>query len=249
MHCRFKVLFDNLSPYHSYGRLIAKHNKKKGGRRLITAWTWTQGSFAVLQIIFGMTAGCLSLWLRFGGRLLIQILCNNERSCPLMPTNNKIAGFISAVIQILRNNEHSRPSMPRDNKIAGFICATSTKYPALTNCWGAIDGLKLQLQRSGNNKIQNLFFNGWTHDHYVCNLFLFSPDGKIRACYIDAPGTMHDSTMADSTMASWSGIYKKLDDLYETTGAKVVVDSAFALERHQLVYKSYQSNIDNQGRV
>jgi hypothetical protein len=46
-----------------------------------------------------------------------------------------------------------------------------------------------------------------------------------------------------------SGIYKTLDDLYETTGAKVVVDSAFASECHESVYKSYQSNIDNQGRV
>jgi hypothetical protein len=211
---------------HSHGQLIAKHNKKKGGRHLITsyqclalvlAWTRTWGSFAVLQIIFGMTAGCLSLWLRFGRRLLIQILCNNERSCPLMPTDNEIAGFVSAI---------------------------STKYPARTNCWGAIDGLKLRLQRSGNNKIQNLFFNSWMHNHYVCNLFLFSPDGKIRACYVNAPRTMHDSTMA-----SWSGIYKKLDDLYETTGAKVVVDSAFASEHCQSVYKSYQSNIDNQGRV
>jgi hypothetical protein len=159
--------------------------------------------------------------------LLIQILRNNERSRPS-----------------LRNNERSRPSMPTDNEIAGFVSAISTKYPALTNCWGAIDGLKLWLQRSGNNKIQNLFFNSWTHNHYVCNLFLFSPDGKIQACYVNAPGTMHDSTMA-----SWSGIYKKLDDLYETTGAQVVVVSAFALEHCQLVYKSYHSNIDNQGRL
>jgi hypothetical protein len=50
--------------------------------------------------------------------------------------------------------------------------------------------------------------------------------------------------MHDCTMASWSGISKKLDDLYETTGAKVVVDSAFALEHCQSVYKSYQSNIE-----
>jgi hypothetical protein len=137
-----------------------------------------------------------------------------------------------------------RPSMPTDNEIAGSVSAISTKYPALTNCWGAIDGLKLRLQRSGNNKIQNLLFNSWTHNHYVCNLYLLSPDGKIRACYINAPGTMQDFTMA-----SWSAIYKKLDDLYETSGAKVAVDSAFALEHCQLVYKSYQSNIDNQGRV
>jgi hypothetical protein len=74
MHCRFKVLFDNLSLYHNHGQLIAKHNKKKGGRRLIASYqclalvlagSRTRGSFAVLQIIFGMTAGCLSLWLQF----------------------------------------------------------------------------------------------------------------------------------------------------------------------------------------
>jgi hypothetical protein len=39
--------------------------------------------------------------------------------------------------------------------------------------------------------------------------FLFSPDGKIRACYIKAPGTMHDSTMA-----KWGRIYDKIDELH-----------------------------------
>jgi hypothetical protein len=160
MHSQFKVLFDNLSPYHSHGQLIAKHNKKKGGRHLITlyqclalvlAWTRTQGSFAALKIIFGMTAGCLSLWLRFGQRLLIQIL---------------------------HNDEHSRPSMPMDNEIAGFVSAISTKYPALTNCWGAIDGLKLWLQRSGYNKIQNLIFNSWTTATMCVTFFCFLLMGK-----------------------------------------------------------------------
>jgi hypothetical protein len=107
-----------------------------------------------------------------------------------------------------------------------------------------VDGLKLRLQKSGDHKIQNIFFNGWTHDHYVSNLFLFSPDGKIRACYINAPGTMHDSTMA-----SWSGIYDKIDALFESAGAKVVVDSAFSSEGRNSMIKSYQSNIDNRGNV
>jgi hypothetical protein len=102
--------------------------------------------------------------------------------------------------------------MQADDKIAGFVKAISTKYPVLSNFWGAVDGLKLRLERSSSNKIQNLFFNGWTHDPYVCNLFLFSPDGKIQECDINAPGAMHNSTMAN-----WSDIYKKLDDLYETT--------------------------------
>ena len=55
--------------------------------------------------------------------------------------------------------------------------------------------------------------------------------------------------MHDSTMASWSGIYDKVDSLYETRGVKVVVDSAFASDGRPSVYKSYQTNIDNRGNV
>jgi hypothetical protein len=78
----------------------------------------------------------------------------------------------------------------------------------------------------------------------VSNLFLFSPDGKIRACYINAPGTFHDSTMANM-----SGIYDKIDNLYRRLGSKVVVDSAFLADNRQSVYKSHQNNIDRYGNV
>lgn len=226
LHDKFKPLFDDYSPYPAQGRRIVQHNKNRGAKRLITShqclalvlsWTRTRGSLAVLQLIFGMTASHISLWMRFGRRMLIQVL---------------------------RDEPLARVSMPTDQEVDEFVAAISEKYPALTNCWGAVDGLKLRLERSGDPTVQNIFFNGWTHDHYVSNLFLFSPDGKIRACYINAPGTMHDSTMA-----SWSGIYEKVDSLYETRGVKVVVDSAFASDGRPSVYKSYQTNIDNRGNV
>jgi hypothetical protein len=89
-----------------------------------------------------------------------------------------------------------------------------------------MDGLKLRLERAGDDTTQNNFYNGWTHDHYVSNLFLFSPDGKIRACYVNAPGTFHDST----TMANMSLIYDRIDDLYERMSSKIVVDSAFSAD-------------------
>jgi hypothetical protein len=50
-------------------------------------------------------------------------------------------------------------------------------------------------------------------------------------------------------MANWGGLYEKVDDLYTSRGAKIVVDLAFASDWRQSVYKSYQSNIDNQGNV
>ena len=134
--------------------------------------------------------------------------------------------------------------MPTDDELDEFVAAIAVKYPALTNCWGAMDGLKLRLERAGDNNMQNNYYNGWTHDHYVSNLFLFSPDGKIRACYINAPGTMHDSSMA-----KWSGLYDKVDGLYNRRGSKIVVDSAFAADDRPSLYKSFQSNIDNRGNV
>jgi hypothetical protein len=125
--------------------------------------------FAVLQLIFGLTAGHLSLWMRFGRRLLVRVLREDPNGAVVLPDNNEIDRFVLSI------NE---------------------KYPALYNCWGTMDELKLCVEKAGDYQIQNLFFNGWQHNHYISNLLLFSPDGKIRACYKNTPGTMHDSTMA-----------------------------------------------------
>ena len=171
----------------------------------------------MLQLIFGLTPGHLSLWLRFGRRLLVRILRDDPLAKVTMPTEDEIRQFEQAIL---------------------------SKYPALKRCWGAMDGLKLRLEKAGDDSTQNIFFDGWTHDHYVSNLFLFSPDGRIRACYINAPGTFHDSTMANM-----SKIYVLIDSLYRQMGSKVVVDSAFAADNRQSVYKSFQNNVNKKGNV
>ena len=226
LHDKFKIVFDKYSPWTRHGR-IQKVRKDKGGRpRLLSsvqclalalAWTRTRGSYAVLQLIFGLTASHLSLWLRFGRRILVRILRDDPLAKVIKPTQDEIRQFEKAIL---------------------------SKYPALKRCWGAMDGLKLRLERAGDDDTQNNFYNGWTHDHYVSNLFLFSPDGRIRACYINCPGTFHDSTMANM-----SKIYDLIDNLYGEMGTKVVIDSAFSADNRQSVYKSYQNNIDNSGRV
>jgi hypothetical protein len=53
----------------------------------------------------------------------------------------------------------------------------------------------------------------------------------------------------DLSMARQGGVYSKVDALFAERGAMIVVDSAFSSEVRQSVYKSYQSNVDNQGRV
>ena len=222
LHDKFRIYYNQYSPYALTTRGNMRKLKMKSGRKqlmssihclgLALSWTRTRGSYCVLQLIFGLTASSLSLWLRFSRRVLVKVL------------HDDVEGQVV---------------FPCDDEIAAFQAAISAKYPRLKDCWGAMDGLKLLLERCGDDIIQNNFYNGWTHDHYVSNLFLFSPNGKIRACYINAPGCLHDSTLANA-----GALYEKVDKLYERMGAKIVVDSAFQMDDRQSCYKSYQNNLD-----
>jgi len=148
------------------------------------------------------------------------------------------------IIKALKNHPHLMVCLPTNDEVHTFRHAISAKYPLLTHVWGAMDGLKLALERAGgSNNQQNNFYNGWTHDHYLTNLFLFSPDGKIRSAYFNAPGVLHDSTMA-----TWSATYDDIESVYNVTGGQVVVDSAFSAVSSPAMTSSYQSNSDRNGR-
>ena len=225
----FEPLYHQYSPFYSdlHGKFLKKSAQSHGHPRLVTptialglvlAWTRTRGSSMVLQIIFGMTATPLCMWLRFGRRILVKVL---------------------------KDHPGARVEMPNAEEIDSFKLAISSKYPSLTNVWGAMDGLKLLLQQAGSDDVQNNFYNGWTHDHYVSNLFLFSPDGKIRKYFLNAPGCWHDSTLAHA-----SGIYNELDNIFDAHGgAQIVVDSAFSKDNRPSLVKSHQNIMDRDGNI
>lgn len=52
-----------------------------------------------------------------------------------------------------------------------------------------------------------IFYNGWTHGHYVNCLFLFAANGLICGSVYNAPGVFHDSTIADY------GMYELIDEI------------------------------------
>ena len=225
LHQLFKPCFYSFTPCRKNTDFIVRNSTTKKGRQrylcsisclaLGLAWTRTRGSYMILQIIFGLTHGSLSVWLRFSRRMIVKILLTHEDAVVRLPTADEATLFATMINQ---------------------------KYPLIKNCWGAMDGLKLTLQRAGNETQQNNFYNGWTHEHYVTNLFLFSPDGKIRCSYFNAPGVLHDSTMA-----IWSSIYDQIETVYRDTGKKVVVDSAFASKKSNAMLKSHQNNVDANG--
>jgi DDE superfamily endonuclease len=69
----------------------------------------------------------------------------------------------------------------------------------------------------------------------VTNLFVFSADGCIIACVLNAPGSIHDSTLA-----YWGGVYKKLGQVYDRTKGVCCVDSAFASNPNPYLLRSAQ---------
>jgi hypothetical protein len=142
--------------------------------------------------------------------------------------------------------KEAKIKMPTIQQVRVFKEVIRGKYPSLVYCWGALDGVKIGIQKPSDDMKRTHFYNGWTHDHFVANLFLFTPDGHIWAAYVNSPGATHDSKMA-----SMSKIYHKIDDMYDLMDgmAKVVGDSAFASEARDSLLKSYQTNQYRNGKL
>jgi hypothetical protein len=172
-------------------------------------WTRTTAQDFVLGSYFGLVCSSVSVWPRFGKRLLLEVL---------------------------RQREDSVIKLPSPEKVEQYKQSISQQYPSLENVALFGDGLKILLQRAGDDIVQNRFYNGWTHDHYVSNVFVFAPDGTIVMAVLNCPGSMHDSELA--TLGEPS-MYDKIDQLYEETGCQCVMDSAFAARRRPSIIKSF----------
>jgi len=160
-------------------------------------------------MLLGITGTTASLFIRFGRRLLLKILKSLDGAKVQMPPLDDINEFKRVIID---------------------------KYPSLEDVWFVVDGLKLTLERPRHGRIQSCFYNGWTHDHYVTNVFVFAPNGQIIACSINNPDNVHDSQVAEQ-----GGVYEKLEDQHQHTGGKGVVDSAFSRGRYPFLIKSCQT--------
>ena len=159
-------------------------------------------------MMFGLTLTVMCRWLKFGKRVLLYVL----------------QGHLDAKIW-----------KPTDAEIRSYKNAISSQYEHAQDVWATCDGLKLTMQARMDDVTQNMFYNGWTHGHYISCIFVFAPDGKIRICCFNSPGCWHDSTQADH-----GGVYDKVEEVYTATGGKVVIDSAFSLGNRGYFIKSSQ---------
>jgi hypothetical protein len=52
-------------------------------------------------------------------------------------------------------------------KFSHIVVQFLTQYHHVPDIWAACDGLKLTMQASLDDITQNMFYNGWTHGHYI----------------------------------------------------------------------------------
>ena len=218
LHKEFAPLFLALTPYTEDGSIqpVVAHERRGRLRKisshaclgLVLMWARTTCQYWVLSGLFGLVGTCCGLWLRFGKRILLVVLSGREDSQIKLPNADKVNC----------NRE-----------------AIKHRYPALTNVASVGDGLKILLQKAGDQQTQEAFYNGWKSGHYITNLFVFAPDGTIIMSMINCPGSMHDSELAASGSPS---IYTKINMLFEDYGVKCVMDSAFANANKPSIIKS-----------
>jgi hypothetical protein len=155
-------------------------------------------------------------WLKFGRRVLLSVLQKHPQAMVIEPSALEVMEYQAAI---------------------------EAKYPVLKGVWAACDGLKLPLQQSTNWGIQSYYYNSWQSSTFVNSVLLFAPDGMIKMCLINAPGTWHDAVMADF------GVYDRMESVWDKYKAKIVVDSAFPLAAKPYLIKSSQEDPDGAGPI
>ena len=103
----------------------------------------------------------------------------------------------SLFLHVLYRDSDAVVRLPTSDDVKFHQSAIGSKYPNIEKAWATADGLKNFIQAVGKGNAQNKYYNGYTHGHYINIEFVFASDGKIRIFLLNAPGTFHDSTMAD----------------------------------------------------
>jgi hypothetical protein len=171
----------------------------------VLVWKQTRGLLNVLHLVFGLIYINLSVYLRFGVHLFVETF---------------------------RDDLLAQVNIPSAEEMESFKEAFAARHPLLANCWVTMDGLKLFLQQLGNATIQENYYNGWTHDHYVTSVFCFCLDGTIQIAFFNVPGSVHDSQVVE-----YGNIYGKLEDISCSTGAKCCINLAFGQVNREYLYK------------
>jgi hypothetical protein len=86
---------------------------------------------------------------------------------------------LSILLETLRNIPEGRIAWPTAAEFAENEQRITNRHSLLIGAVGSCDGLKLPVQVSSDTRIENATYNGWLHEHFISNVFVFNPIGKF----------------------------------------------------------------------
>ena len=188
-------------------------------------------------------AGALGLVLHFLHSTMQEVSLMEIFTLIPATTSRYINFSLEILLLTLRKVKDAEIRWPKGDEFEELSQIAQTRHPLLTGAFGTIDGVNLPVQVSAEQEIENATYNGWLHAHFVSCVLAFSTSGasltrlatsmanvlfagNIIACRLNAPGSWHDSRIAQQ-------IYAKLRDK-TPEGYYLVADSAFPKGHDQI---------------
>ncbi|KAG6913460.1 hypothetical protein DXG01_006709 [Tephrocybe rancida] len=164
--------------------------------------------------------GALGLVLHYLNSTMREI--SLQQIFALIPTtvSRYVTFALNILLGVLRRLEEAEIRYPTgDEEFQELNELIVARHPRLTGAFASIDGLKLPVQTSADEDVENATYNGWLSEHFVSSVLAFSPKGPIIAAKLNAPGSWHDAHVAQP-------IFEKLR-MKTPEGYYMVADTAF----------------------
>ncbi|RDX41858.1 hypothetical protein OH76DRAFT_1458999 [Lentinus brumalis] len=175
-------------------RLGRRSLDAEGALGLVLHWLSSSMRETSLQQIFAVTPATANRYLRTAVTVLLETVNRMPEAAISWPTSVLEFQALSDLITGLQ--------------------------PLLTGAFGAVDGLRVPVQVSSDEEIENATYSGWHHDHFINNVLTFSPEGVLIHAVLNAPGSWHDAKVAHD-------LYDLLLDGATPPGFYLVADTAF----------------------
>ncbi|KAA1473663.1 hypothetical protein DENSPDRAFT_780286 [Dentipellis sp. KUC8613] len=164
--------------------------------------------------------GALGLTLHYLNSTVCEMLLGQVFALIPATVSRYVSFCLDILLESMREINEARIAWPHGalefQELTELVMA---RHPRLEGAFATVDGLNLLVQTSEDLDVENATYNGWMSEHMVSSVIVYSPKGLVVAARLNAPGSWHDSRVAQ-------GIYEKLRTR-TPPGYYIVADTAF----------------------
>lgn len=212
-HCFFDILlprFESVRSTVNFGSPFRKGPKKRGRNPHVTSldilglvlkYVKSTGRQYEMCGMFGFVPSTVSVWIDYGLTVLLKVL--RDKSVPEFRVKWPKIEEMDESHRLLKFNRSNGPLLP--------------------NVFAVIDGARMPCADYTDSDLQNAFYEGYTGNTEITNIFVFNFKGELIHAAVNFPGSWHDSKVVLS-----SGLLlDRLSDDKTPRGYAILGDSAF----------------------